>query len=95
MVLQLHVIEWYHSQISHICIRFGNSSLRDKSDQGDVSLPVIEVSFSTKSSTPWANTLIAVEIWEMRLLSDVSKLTPLKNRKKCGTVLSEPNIDTT
>ena len=57
-------------------------------------LPVIEVSFSTKSSTPWANTLIAVEIWEMRLLSDVSKLTPLKNRKKCGTVLSEPNIDT-
>ena len=57
-------------------------------------LPVIEVSFSTKSSTPWAKTLIAVEIWEMRLLSDVSKLTPLKNRKKCGTVLSEPNVDT-
>ena len=56
-------------------------------------LPVIEVSFSTKSSTPWAKTLIAVEIWEMRLLSDVSKLTPLKNRKKCGTVLSEPNVD--
>ena len=54
-------------------------------------LPVIEVSFSTKSSTPWAKTLIAVEIWEMRLLSDVSKLTPLKNRKKCGTVLSGPN----
>ena len=56
-------------------------------------LPVIEVSFSTKSSTPWAKTLIAVEIWEMRLLSDVSKLTPLKNRKKCGRVLSGPNVD--
>ena len=35
-----------------------------------------------KASAPCTNTIIAVDICEIRLLNDVSKLTPKNERKK-------------
>ena len=56
-------------------------SLAESQDKfGTNDWAMLEVSWM-KASVPCTKTIMAVEIWEMRLLSDVSKLTPEKNKK--------------